>query len=112
MQAEDESNGHTANGGRDSRNSGDSIDSHDAQDQPGNVEESTHAGQMDAAAFLRVSEGLRAAFADVTAAKLTPAEMTRWQHRLIAITNVAKRDLPGALEQLERFQSAWDARRK
>lgn len=103
MQAEDESNEHTASGGRDSR------DSHDPR---GSADESTHAGQMDAEAFLRVSEGLRAAFTEVTAAKLTAAEMTRWQHRLIAITNVAKRDLPGALEQLERFQSAWEARRK
>ena len=70
------------------------------------------AGQVDAVAFMRMSEGLREAFAQLGEAKLRPDEAGRWQRRLLAITNVAKRDLPGALEQLERFQADWSHRRK
>lgn len=69
------------------------------------------AGQVDAVAFMRMSDGLREAFAQVSQARLRPDEASRWQRRLIAITNVAKRDLPGALEQLERFQADWSHRR-
>ena len=68
-------------------------------------------GQVDAVAFMRVSDGLRDAFAQLGQAKLRADEAARWQRRLIAITNVAKRDLPGALEQLERFQADWSHRR-
>lgn len=70
------------------------------------------AGQVDAVAFLRVSDGLREAFAQVSAAKLRPDEASRWQRRLLAITNVAKRDLARALEQLERFEADWAHRRR
>lgn len=70
------------------------------------------AGQVDAVAFLKVSDGLRDAFALLGEAKLRPDESTRWQRRLIAISNVAKRDLTGALEQLERFQHDWAQRRR
>lgn len=74
--------------------------------------DSSPAGQVDAVAFLRVSDGLREAFAQVGAAKLRADEAGRWQRRLIAITNVAKRDLAGALEQLERFEADWAHRRR
>ena len=76
------------------------------------VADDGRAGQVDAVAFLRVSEGLRDAFSLVAAAKLRPDEAGRWQRRLIAITNVAKRDLAGAWEQLERFQADWAQRRR
>ncbi|HWH31345.1 MAG TPA: hypothetical protein VNU01_01595 [Egibacteraceae bacterium] len=69
-------------------------------------------GQVDAVAFMRVSDGLRAAFAELGATKLRADEAARWHRRLIAISNVAKRDLPGALEQLERFEHDWSHRRK
>jgi len=69
-------------------------------------------GPMDAEAFLRLSEGLRVAFAEVTGARLTADEGARWQRRLIAVTTVAKRDLTDALQMLERFQRDWSARRR
>lgn len=69
-------------------------------------------GQMDAEAFLRLSEGLRVAFAEVTGARLSADEGARWQRRLIAVTTVAKRDLENALQMLERFQRDWSARRR
>lgn len=69
-------------------------------------------GQLDAEAFLRLSEGLRSAFAEVTGAKLSGEEGARWQRRLIAVTTLAKRDLDGALEMLERFARDWSARRR
>lgn len=73
---------------------------------------SDNAGQLDAGAFLRLSEGLRTAFAEVIGAKLNPDEGARWQRRLIAVTTVAKRDLEDALQMLERFQRDWSARRR
>lgn len=69
-------------------------------------------GQVDAVAFVRVSEGLRDAFARLGEARLRADEAGRWHRRLIAISNVAKRDLPGALEQLERFDRDWSHRRR
>jgi hypothetical protein len=84
-----------------------------AQDEPAPAEsDGATPGQVDAVAFLRVSDGLRDAFAQLGQAKLRPDEAGRWHRRLLAITNVAKRDLPGALEQLERFQRDWSQRRK
>lgn len=68
-------------------------------------------GLVDAARFLRVSEGLRAAFAEVNEAGLDDAVRERWQRRLIAITNVAKRDLGRAEEQLSRFFEDFRAQR-
>jgi hypothetical protein len=55
----------------------------------------------------RLAEALREGFARLAAAQLEPAERGRWQQRLIAITNAAKRDLPRALAQLERFERDW-----
>jgi hypothetical protein len=69
-------------------------------------------GQVDATAFLRLSDGLRIAFAEVAGAKLNGDERARWQRRLIAVTTVAKRDLDDALEMLERFERDWSARRR
>jgi transposase len=63
--------------------------------------------QVDAEQFMQLSEALRRAFAEVSAAGLLPADAARWQRRLIAITNAAKRDLPRALEQMRRFEADW-----
>lgn len=76
------------------------------------VEPAPPTGQVDAVAFVRVSEGLRDAFARLGEAKLRGDEAGRWHRRLIAISNVAKRDLPGALEQLGRFERDWTHRRR
>lgn len=65
------------------------------------------AGQVDAARFLAVSDGLKQAFARLAGADLPVDAKGRWQRRLIAITNAAKRDLPRAQEQLVRFDQDW-----
>lgn len=70
------------------------------------------AGQVDAAAFLRLSEALRVSFTEVTESGLAAEEAARWQRRLIAITNTAKRDLPRALAQMERFRADWQHGRR
>jgi hypothetical protein len=64
---------------------------------------------LDAAHFLRVSDGLRDAFAEVNGADIDAATKERWQRRLIAITTVAKRDLGRAEEQLSRFREDFRA---
>ena len=55
-----------------------------------------------------VSDGLRDAFAAVAAADLSAPEKGRWQHRLLAITNMAKRDVPRAAQQLQRWTRDWE----
>lgn len=62
---------------------------------------------VDAEVFLRISERLREAFAEVADADLTPGQKRRWQQRLIEITNTAKLDLGQAEEQLRRFAADW-----
>lgn len=70
-------------------------------------DEQVPPGQVDANAFMRLSDALREAFAELTAAGLAGEDAARWQRRLIAITNTAKRDLDRALEQMERFRQDW-----
>lgn len=67
-------------------------------------------GLLDAARFMRVSEGLRAAYARIGQTEMEAAAKERWHRRLIAITNVAKRDLTRAEEQLERFHADFTER--
>ena len=55
-----------------------------------------------------VSDGLRDAFASIAAADIPADEKGRWQHRLIAITNMAKRDVSRASQQLERWTRDWE----
>lgn len=55
-----------------------------------------------------VSERLRRAFAAL--AQLPPDERPRWHRRLIAVTNTTKRDLAGAVAQLDRYDRDWAAR--
>lgn len=59
--------------------------------------------------FADVSDGLRDAFAGVASADLPAEAKARWQQRLIAITNMAKRDTARAAAQLERFNRDWAA---
>lgn len=62
----------------------------------------------DAAA--RVSAALKGAFAAVAGADMDVHEKGRWQQRLIAVTNMAKRDVARAGRQLDRFNDEWNAR--
>lgn len=62
-------------------------------------------GLVDAAQFLRVSDGLKEAFAELGAAGLPPAARERWQRRLLSITNLAKHDLDRAERQFQRFRA-------
>jgi len=55
-----------------------------------------------------VGERLRRAFAALT--ELPPSARPRWHQRLIAVTNTTKRDLTGAVEQLDRYDRDWAAR--
>jgi hypothetical protein len=57
--------------------------------------------------FIRVSQGLKQAYAALHAAALPYAQRQRWQRRLIAITDTATRDLGGAEAELQQFQADW-----
>ena len=59
--------------------------------------------------FDDVSAALRDAFAMVGQADLPDDDKGRWHQRLIAITNMAKRDTARARQQLERFEADWRA---
>jgi hypothetical protein len=69
------------------------------------------SGHVDAELFVRISDRLRNAFAQVARAELPSDQKSRWQRRLIAITDTAKRDLVLAEEQLERFAADWSRTR-
>ncbi|MPZ74678.1 MAG: hypothetical protein GEU74_15925 [Nitriliruptorales bacterium] len=58
----------------------------------------------------QVSDTLRSAFAAIATADIAPDEKGRWQQRLIAVTNIAKRDVSRAHEQLVRFNDEWNTR--
>ncbi len=60
---------------------------------------------VDADRFMRVSEGLKQALADLGRAQLTDSQRARWQRRLLAITNAAKEDLAAAERRLEAYQA-------
>ena len=57
--------------------------------------------------FDDVSTALRDAFATVAQSDLPVQDKGRWQQRLLAVTNMAKRDTARAREQLERFNADW-----
>jgi hypothetical protein len=61
-------------------------------------------GMVDATQFLRFSDALRDDFAALASASLSASSRERWQRRLIAITNLAKRDLDRAEAQHARFR--------
>jgi hypothetical protein len=63
--------------------------------------------QIDAHAFVDLSRGLRDALARVVAADLPSGQRARWQHRLAAITDAARRDVATATDQLARFEADW-----
>ncbi|MGH8896547.1 MAG: hypothetical protein ACRDZ4_05845 [Egibacteraceae bacterium] len=62
---------------------------------------------VDAELFMRVSRSLKEALAALGAADLPQAQRSRWQRRLVEITNTAKRDLGRAEAQIERFHVDW-----
>jgi hypothetical protein len=62
---------------------------------------------VDAELFMRVSGSLKEAFAALEAANLPQDQRGRWQRRLVAITNTAKRDLGQAEAQIKRFRADW-----
>lgn len=55
-----------------------------------------------------VGERLKRAFAALS--ELPPDDRPRWHKRLIAVTNTTKRDLAGAVEQLDRYDRDWTSR--
>lgn len=55
-----------------------------------------------------VADRLRDAFAAIAAADIPGDEKGRWHHRLLAITNMAKRDVARAGEQLTRWTHDWE----
>ena len=72
-------------------------------------DEGEHGGDdtVDDDELQRLSEGLKEAFARVAQSQLAPDEKGRWQQRLIAVTNSAKRDQGRALASLARFNEDW-----
>ena len=72
------------------------------------------ANQRDTAtnddAAREVADGLKSAFAAVAGANIADDEKGRLQQRLIAVTNMSKRDVVRAREQLARFNDEWNAR--
>ena len=62
----------------------------------------------DAVAARRLADGLRDAFARLAQSPLTPDEKARWQQRLLAVTNSAKRDTSRSLASLARFNDDWN----
>lgn len=70
------------------------------------------AGADDPEQAERLSAALRDTFAMLAAAPLPPEDKGRWQQRLIAITNSAKRDLQRADASLRRFLAEWERERR
>jgi len=65
---------------------------------------------LDLHQFVELSRGLREALAAVAAAELPAGQRARWQHRLAAITDVARRDVGTAADELARFERDWTRR--
>lgn len=63
--------------------------------------------RIDAHEFVALSRGLRAALTRIAAADLSSGQRARWQHRLAAITDAARRDVATAADQLARFEADW-----
>lgn len=59
---------------------------------------------VDADAFLDLTARLREAHGRLGHAGLSAAELARWQHRLVAITDTAARDLSEARVRLRRLE--------
>jgi hypothetical protein len=62
---------------------------------------------IDVHVFVALTQGLHVAFSQVSEAKLTEGRRSRWQRRLVAISEAARVDLPAASEQLARFERDW-----
>jgi uncharacterized NAD(P)/FAD-binding protein YdhS len=69
-----------------------------------------HGTDIDAVRFVALSEGLRDAFRRLSSPSLQAQERSRWQRRLVGITEVAKRNLPEAQVQLARYDEDWRRR--
>lgn len=65
---------------------------------------------LDADDFMGFTERLRAVHVRVDGAKVTREQRSRWQRKLLSITDAAKRDLDDAVEQLRRFEAELDRR--
>lgn len=65
-------------------------------------------GMVDAAQFMRFSDGLKQSFERLGEASVTDAARQRWQRRLLAITTTAQRDLDRAEKQFARFRTDFD----
>jgi hypothetical protein len=63
------------------------------------------SGMLDADGFLAFAARLRAAHGLLENARVSDEQRGRWQRRLIAITEAARRDLDRAGSQLARFES-------
>jgi hypothetical protein len=53
---------------------------------------------------LRLSDGLKEAFAGLAGADLGPEDRQRWHRRLLAVTNLAKHDVGRAEARLDRLR--------
>ena len=57
-----------------------------------------------------VAAALKAAFTALGDADIAAEEKARWHQRLLAVTNMSKRDVVRAREQLDHFDEEWNAR--
>ncbi len=73
-----------------------------ADDGPAN------GGQVDAELFLRLNACLKEGYERIARARVSAERKARWQRRLIAITDAARRDLRSAQEQYDRFARELD----
>ena len=65
-------------------------------------------GGVDAELFFRFTATLRATHERLCAARVSAERRSRWQRRLLRITEAATRDLARAEEQLRRFCAELD----
>lgn len=62
-------------------------------------------GMVDAEAFLQFAARLKGLRERVDAANVSSEQRTRWQRKLIAVSDVGARDLERAATQLARFEA-------
>lgn len=65
------------------------------------------SADIDARRFVALSQGLRTAFSRLDTVLLLEQERSRWQRRLVGITETARRDLPRAQTELARYEDDW-----
>lgn len=78
------------------------------RDVSGREEAVGASGLVDAKRLLSLAQRLRETHERVEHARVSPDQKARWQRRLIAITDAAKRDLERADDQLTRFVAELD----